>query len=63
MIFFMTRSQRETAVAHSQAAWARLKDVFTLSESPIEVIDSESSLSHRMKVGWNNGALALVICC
>ncbi len=52
----LTRPQRETAVAHSQAAWERLKDVFTLSESPGEVIDSENSLGHRMKVGWNNGA-------
>ena len=52
-----TRSQREVAVAHSGAAWAQLKDAFTLSSTgtPVEVGDS-GSLGHKVKVGWNNGA-------
>ncbi len=53
----LTRSQRETAVAHSSAAWARLKDVFTLSDSHVEIIDSDNSAGHKFKEGWNNGTL------
>jgi hypothetical protein len=49
-------SQRDTAAAHSGAAWERLKDTFTLSDSNVEIIDSESSVGHKFKVGWNNGA-------
>ncbi len=53
-----THTQREIAVAHSGAAWTRLKDAFTLSsvDTPVEVADSGSSLGHKVKVGWNNGA-------
>ncbi len=53
-----THSQREVAVAHSGAAWAQLKDAFTLSSTttPVEVEDS-GSLGHKVKLGWNNGAI------
>ena len=55
-VVLMACMQRETAVAHSGAAWARLQDAFTLSDAAPEVADSDSSLPHRLKVGWNNGA-------
>jgi hypothetical protein len=52
-----THSQREVAVAHSGAAWAQLKDLFTLNsaDTPV-VLEDSGSLGHKVKVGWNNGA-------
>ena len=58
IVAFDACSQRETAAAHSGAAWERLKDSFTLSDTPVEIIDSDSSLGHKFKVGWNNGMLS-----
>ena len=55
-------AQRETAAAHSGAAWERLKDAFTLSDSPPEITESDSSLPHKLKLSWNNGTQSTLCC-
>ena len=61
-VVLMACMQRETAVAHSGAAWARLQDAFTLSDSPPEITESDSSLPHKLKVSWNNGKQSTLCC-